>query len=294
MTQSRIFIAVSGGADSLALALLLKKYGRRIAPQASLEVIHVNHRWRAGESTRDARWVKKWCASRRLPCQVFTAPRPQQAPTEEAAREFRKGIFERLARRSPALILTAHHADDQAETVLWRLMTGGASTHGRGILRTTRSRSGSVTELRPFLEVRRKTLQAFLKEEGEGWLEDPSNQDPRFLRARLRADIMPLLEQVFPKAVEHLCALAKGAPAQEQNPLASLLLSGGFRARRGHFHEVAKRLRTVKALGEVALPDGWRLRVVNSGREKADEKSSKDLKKAKNPYKIRYILEQNC
>ena len=120
----------------------------------------------------------------------------------------RKAIYENLARKYQARILTAHHGDDLAETVLWRILTGASQTHLEGI------RFEEGVEVRPLLAVRKQLLYDFLKEEGLEWSEDSTNGDPRFLRARMRAELMPRLERIFPRGVQHLIDLGLSAETE--------------------------------------------------------------------------------
>jgi tRNA(Ile)-lysidine synthase len=194
---SHILCACSGGADSVALALLLAKYGRRVGTRITL--FHVNHGWRGDESDGDERFVRKLAerlgvefAGRRL------AEKPGTGDSWEAhARGLRKAAFQEESRlRGGAPVFTAHSADDQAETRLWRLFTGAFEELGGGIL----PRHG--VEVRPLLGVRRAELRAFLKEERQKWREDSSNANPRFLRAQMRQDLMPVIERLFPRAID--------------------------------------------------------------------------------------------
>src|SRR5207302_1079372 len=132
-------------------------------------------------------------------------PRGKGESWEEAARTQRQVIYERLAReRLPetTLVLTAHHADDQAETLLWRLFTGTSLTHGGGI----RARHGA--EFRPLLRVRKATLKAYLEEEDHPWREDATNHEGRFLRSRMRRELIPAITKIFPDVIEKLARLA--------------------------------------------------------------------------------------
>lgn len=194
---SHILCACSGGADSVALAVLLARYGRRVGVRVTL--LHVNHGWRGRASDADEAFVKKLATrlgvgfvGRRL------KERPGAGESWEAhARGLRKEAFRRESeRRGGAPVFTAHTADDQAETRLWRLFTGAFAELGGGIL----DRHGP--EVRPLLGVRRADLRAFLAEEKQRWREDASNADRRFLRAQMRQDLMPVIERLFPRAID--------------------------------------------------------------------------------------------
>ncbi len=258
---SHILIAASGGADSTALLLLLARYGRRIIAPDQIEVVHVHHGWRAGKSDEDARFVEALSRRLGLSCQVHrVCPPREDSPDswEDHARQQRKEIFARLAREREALVLTAHQADDLAETLIWRIMTGAALTHGAGIA----VRHG--VECRPLLQVRKESLQAFLKEEGQPWCEDETNHGGRFLRSRIRQELLPVLERLFPRSVEHLLKLALGAQraagAESALPEAFLGMAG-IRPRRPHWETLSDHLRREPNWqGALDLPGGWRLR----------------------------------
>lgn len=194
---SHILCACSGGADSTALAVLLAKYGRRVGVKITL--LHVNHGWRGRASDGDEAFTRK--LAKRL-CVDFVARKLGEKPAagdswEAHARGLRKAVFRsESAAHGGAPVFTAHSADDQAETRLWRLFTGAFAELGRGIL----VRHG--VEVRPLLGVRREELRKFLREEKQTWREDASNSDPRFLRARMRQDLMPVIEKLFPRAIE--------------------------------------------------------------------------------------------
>lgn len=201
--NSDILIAVSGGCDSVALAHLVTRYGRRIAGKGRVRWIHFNHGWRGKESDEDARFVAKLARKLGVPCRLerLALPPKKGVSWEAYAREARNAALAREAARTGATIFTAHHADDLAETVLWRLLTGGARTHAGGIL----LKHGET--YRPFLKARKEHLRRYLKEEGILWREDRTNHEGRFLRSRMRKELMPVLLGIFPRAVEHLCDL---------------------------------------------------------------------------------------
>ncbi len=190
-----VAVAVSGGLDSVALLDLL--HCTRAAHGGELQVVTVDHGTR--ESSRgDAAFVRDLAASLDLP---FVGARFELGAdaSEAACREARHSVFRGLDARRVAL---AHHRDDQAETVLLQLLRG---TGTRG-LAGMRWRSGRL--VRPLLDVRRAELEAWAEHRGLRWREDPTNTDRRFLRNRVRAEVMPLLESLRPGAVE---ALARSA-----------------------------------------------------------------------------------
>jgi tRNA(Ile)-lysidine synthase len=201
-----VLVAVSGGSDSVALLDVL----RRLAPALDLRlhVIHVHHGLRP-EADGEAAWVADLCARWGVPCRlerVHVAERRHGARwpgPEGAAREARHAAFGAAARRVGARrIATGHTADDQAETVLMRLLQGAGP---RGLAGIAPVRGPYV---RPLLEVRRAEVRAHLAARGLSWLEDPSNRDPAFLRNRLRHEVLPWLEEALGPDVAG--ALARG------------------------------------------------------------------------------------
>jgi tRNA(Ile)-lysidine synthetase-like protein len=261
-TTSQILCAVSGGPDSLALAHLLIHYGRNVAPRERISLLHVNHGWRGEESDADESYVRKCSEIWDVPLEVVRLnPRAMTRGDswEDAARRERKKIYNRLSERKKALVFTAHHADDVAETLLWRLFTGAARTHGAGIL----EREGS--EFRPFLRIRKSQLVTYLLEEKLEWRTDPTNLEGRFLRSRMRKDLMPLVEALFPQAVQHLVKLGEQAARKEPEETGEGYELGSVffrlvdgRIRRAHWEALETLQR--KSRGEIHLPNGWKLK----------------------------------
>ncbi len=268
--SSHILIATSGGLDSTALASLLIKYGRRAGRKSDFTLVHINHGWRGQESDEDARFVRSFSKKLGVGCKIFRLKKtPSKGESwEEFGRRARKRIFQRLTAPNGAfpggLVLTAHHADDLAETLLWRICTGAAKTHGGGIA----WRQGR--EVRPFLRVRKSELEAFLREENQTWRTDQTNFEGSLQRTVIRREILPALEKTFPRAMEHLAHLALEAQSaetpenqdQSENPATPLLLlagANGLRIRRTHW-ETLEKVRGNQKPTEIRLPSGWRLR----------------------------------
>jgi len=179
-----VLVAVSGGADSVALLSILAA----LAPawRLTVHVLHVDHRLRA-DSEHDAELVCALAARLGVPANVERV-RVGPGSVEAAARAARYAALEAWADRLGASrIAVGHTADDQAETVLMRVL-GGAGVRGLAAIPPVRGRI-----IRPLLEVRRQTLRDALIAAGIGWVEDPSNRDPKFLRTRIRHELLPLL-----------------------------------------------------------------------------------------------------
>jgi tRNA(Ile)-lysidine synthase len=180
-------VGVSGGADSVALLLLLRR-----RPDLALTVVHLNHETRGAESDGDEAFVVDLCArlghdvvSRRL---NEIAPELNDLPNNPSARfrAARFALFREVVQRGGLRgVLLAHHADDVAETTLQRLLRGGG-VRGVAALRPSATVAG-VLVLRPLLRVRRDELRQFLTRQGQSWREDASNASPRYQRNRVRS-----------------------------------------------------------------------------------------------------------
>jgi len=174
----RVGVAISGGPDSLALLLLTAA-----ARPGRLEAATVDHGLRE-ESAGEARFVAETSARLAIPHTILRPPSPIRGNLQSAARAARYALLEEWrAARGLHYVLTAHHADDQAETLLMRLNRGS----GLAGLSSIRATNGHVA--RPLLGWRRAELAAVVAAAGLTWIEDPSNADPRFDRARLRAHL---------------------------------------------------------------------------------------------------------
>lgn len=264
---SHILIAQSAGSDSTALATLIAKYGRKVGQTDRIQLTYVNHGWRPDEAKKDESFVRSLGRKLGVKVKILRIPGKPIAPGaswEEEGRTKRRELLAREARKlgPDTLILTAHHADDLAETALWRLFTGSSDTHGGGIL----AQNGN--KIRPFLRVRKKALQKFLAEEEQDWREDHTNHEGRFLRSKMRAELMPNLEKLFPKAVTHLVnqALAHQAASSEENRIrgteafeSSLFSLTELKLRRPHWLALRSKLQDKDWTGEIHLPEGWKL-----------------------------------
>ncbi len=193
-------VAVSGGIDSMTLLHLLR-FGRA-APSLALHAAHLDHRMRA-ESAADAAWLGEVCAAWGVAYHLCAAATPVR--TEAEGRELRYRFFAEVAdgTGTGTVILTGHTADDQAETVLFRIARG-SGPRGLGGIHPGRSPS----PVRPLLPFRRAEVEAYAAAHGVPHREDPTNRDPRWTRNRLRHEILPALEAAVPGAAASLVALA--------------------------------------------------------------------------------------
>jgi tRNA(Ile)-lysidine synthase len=180
-----VLVAVSGGADSVALLHILTQLAAEL--RLRLHVMHVDHGLRP-DAAGDAEFVRGLAARLALPVDVARVTVAREASLEAAARAARYAALETHADRVGAQrIALGHTADDQAETVLMRML-GGAGVRGLAGIPAVRGRI-----IRPLLEASRADVLAALQAAGLPWREDPSNRDPKFLRNRIRHDVLPLL-----------------------------------------------------------------------------------------------------
>ena len=180
-------VGVSGGADSVALLVLARE--RR--PDVAAHVVHLDHQARGADSDADAASVAALAARLGVPCTTATLGDVRsllgRAPANRSAlyRAARLALLKRVAsEQGLSGALYAHHADDQAETVLLRLLRGGGWRGLTGMARSTTV--GGLRVVRPLLDVRRDELRAALRARGQPWREDASNANPRYLRNRAR------------------------------------------------------------------------------------------------------------
>ena len=210
--DASLFLAVSGGADSMALmhgAARLLETGAR---HWRLAVAHLDHALRT-ESAGDAAFVTDAAVHLRLPCEVrrtdvAALAHAEGRSIEDAGREARYRYLEEVAPEG-ALIATAHTADDTAETVLMNLLRGSGLSGVRGIP----ARRGRI--VRPLIGERRATLRALLDDAGIAYRDDPSNADPAYLRNRVRGELIPLMEELRPGAVDRIGRFAGLAAADD-------------------------------------------------------------------------------
>jgi len=213
----RVAAAVSGGADSVALALWLHDFAARPAPAFTfVGLIHVNHALRGAESDADEAFCRDLAVRLGLPIDVVAAPIAATGRSpESAARDARYLAFDAAAARLGATVVcTGHTADDQAETVFLRLLRGAGLRGLSGI------RSANRQVVRPLLDCRRSHLRAALVQLGETWREDASNTDVSIPRNLVRHELLPAVErvatQIAPGGIEAVARFAAFASEDEQ------------------------------------------------------------------------------
>ncbi|HLZ90623.1 MAG TPA: tRNA lysidine(34) synthetase TilS [Candidatus Acidoferrum sp.] len=210
----RIGVAVSGGADSVALLFLLEELKGELG--CVLSVIHFNHQLRGKDSDGDEKFAAKLAAKLGITfhggrADIAERAKREKGNIEDTARRARYEFFTKLVDDGCVdKVAVAHTADDQAETVLAHILRGTGLAGLGGI----HPRSGNV--VRPLLEVRRAELRVYLRTKRQKWREDASNRDTTRMRARIRKKLLPLLEKQFQRAtVEHLATLAELAREDE-------------------------------------------------------------------------------
>lgn len=195
--KTKVILAVSGGVDSMSLLTLLAP----LTPQIALTVATFDHALRP-ESASEQAAVVAFCQQLGVPVVTGQWSQGPARAGEAAAREARFAFLTQVARnRGAAFIVTAHHADDQLETILFRLARSGHATSLQGI-RPRQSWRG-LTILHPLLAVSKATLQAYALAHHVPFATDPTNQDDGLARNRLRHQVVPVLKDLNPQVLRH-------------------------------------------------------------------------------------------
>lgn len=227
----RVIAGVSGGADSVCLLLLLMEIREKIG--FSLQAVHIEHGIRGEESMEDARFVESLCQRYGILCRIYRFNVPEYANEhkiglEEAARMIRYRCYKKEAdeisssgikgtRAANSIgkkgvdegggisvkIALAHHADDNAETLLFQMIRG-SGLNGLGGMRLRRPLTPESEIIRPLLEHTRAEIEGYLKEKGQSFRTDSSNVDTGYSRNRIRHEVLPQMEMVNRQAVSHL------------------------------------------------------------------------------------------
>ena len=196
-------VALSGGADSVALLLILNDLGYRI------EAAHCNFHLRGEESNRDEEFVKKLCEEKAIPIHLIHFDTKEyaalhQISIEMAARELRYGYFRQLRKDIGAeKVCVAHHRDDAVETLLMNLMRG-SGVHG-----LTGIRAHHDDIVRPLLGVSRQEIEDYLHSIGQSYVTDSTNMVDDVMRNKIRLNVLPLLEQINPNVAENIGKTAR-------------------------------------------------------------------------------------
>lgn len=205
--QTRMLAAVSGGLDSMCLLHLLSTWGRETG--LIVTAAHFNHRLRGENADRDEAFVRDWCAAHKVPFvsgsgDTRDLARKEHLTIEEAARKLRYAFLERTATEQGChWILTAHHADDNAETMLLNLLRGTGTAGLAGIPKIR----GRIA--RPFRNVTREELAKYARENHIPYVEDETNETGDASRNIIRHQVLPVLREINPRAVENMVRTAE-------------------------------------------------------------------------------------
>lgn len=222
----RILLGISGGADSVAMLRCLHAAQNEL--QTKLVVAHYNHQTRGKESLLDAQWVEQLSQELNIECIIGTAEQqatpisPAQSHCEESLREQRFQFLTETARQEKATIIClAHHADDQAETMLHHIIRGTGIEGLKGIPASrplncspessdpanANSPVDNLTLIHPMLQITRAEILDYLQSINQEFRTDASNQDLRYTRNRIRHQLLPMLQELNPQATRHLIQL---------------------------------------------------------------------------------------
>ncbi|HXN51241.1 MAG TPA: tRNA lysidine(34) synthetase TilS [Candidatus Acidoferrum sp.] len=249
----RVGVAVSGGADSVALLLLLLELRKQLG--VVLSVAHFNHKLRGKDSEADEKFAARLAAGYGLAfhsahADVAAKAKRNKTNLEDTARRARYEFFATLVQGGHLdKVAVAHTADDQAETVLAHILRGTGLAGLGGI----HPEVGHV--VRPLLGVRRPELRAYLRSKKQTWREDSTNRDTTRTRARIRRKLIPILVRQFQSAVvEHLAALAEFAREDEAllEALAKERAEGSIQRKTGSVHILVRDLLACKKTGDLA------------------------------------------
>ena len=213
-SDETVIVAVSGGADSTALLLALHELRSANKLGVTLCVAHLDHHLRKS-SGKDARWVAELAEKLGYECvighsKVAELARSSANNLEQTAREARYKFLERTAKRKSAkYVLTGHTMDDQAETVLLRLMRGSASSGlgGMELLRPL-GKNSAIKLVRPLLWARRNETETYCRVRKTEFLQDEMNDDQKFARVKVRKQLLPMMQTFNNKVVEALSRTA--------------------------------------------------------------------------------------
>ncbi|MFY0545791.1 tRNA lysidine(34) synthetase TilS [Brevibacillus sp. H7] len=217
-----VIVGVSGGNDSIALLHILRSLNQHYQYGWKLHAVHLNHCFRGEESSQDAAYVASFCREIDVPCHLFERDVPAYMRetglgAQEASRELRYGIYRQVAKQcGAAKVALAHHADDQVETILFRLLRGTRLNGLTGMPQRRWLVHGQVEVVRPLLSIRRRELEEYCRQNGLEPREDSSNRSRKYKRNLLRLDVMPLLETVNERYREHILALAEAVREDEE------------------------------------------------------------------------------
>ena len=222
--KTNYLLGLSGGRDSVCLLHLLLENGYR-----NLHLVHLDHQLRGQASTDDAHFVEKLAQEKQLPLTLERVSLTDQAQAtrlsiETAARQARHQLFAATAQKTGYhQVLLAHHADDQAETCLFNLLRGSSGLKGMATQHQLTESSLPLTLVRPLLQTRRATIDAYLTEHCIPFREDKSNQSLDYTRNRIRQQALPLLEEILQRDIVPALLRAELATRAQERVLGQIL-----------------------------------------------------------------------
>lgn len=281
-----VVLAISGGSDSTALLHVMA----HVAPRRGLRLFAhgVDHGLRA-EAAAELAGAGQLAAALGVPWRTTTLQLAPGSNLQARARRARYAALEQVrAEHDAAFVATAHHAGDRAETVLLRLLRG-APAEGLGVLPVL---AGS--RLRPLVRAPKDLVLAHLHRNQLVWAQDPSNADPRFLRVRIRTELMPLLRSLSPRIEETLCRLADAHTQPYAEPTESADLALLRSLPRSSLEALRRLARDRSEATRVWLPGGlaarWDGPHVEMKIEAAPEAEREKPVRSRRPMKSRSIL----
>lgn len=202
--DDKVFVAISGGADSVCLLLVLEEIQKEMGFE--LEAIHVEHGIRGEESLEDARFVEDLCKKHGIKLHSYSGDsnkivKEEGLSLEEAARKLRYDCFHNHL--NDGKIATAHHMEDNAETMLFNMVRGSGIEGVRGIKKVR----GNF--IRPLIECNRKEIEEYLSDKNQDYCTDSTNEETDYTRNNIRHNIIPKLLEINSGAIEHLSNLSK-------------------------------------------------------------------------------------
>lgn len=202
-----VTVSLSGGADSTALLVILCEFAKR-KKNFRVQALHVNYQLRGQDSDADELFCRQLCSRLDVALEVrhFAGNQREKAGIQAWAREIRRSLHEEYLAKG-WIIATGHHEDDLAETILFRMIRGFSSGNLPGMERW------NGRYWRPFLNTPKAKIIAFLKQRGQQWRHDGSNDSRAYARNRLRHDVLPILREIAPNAVENICVVGREASA---------------------------------------------------------------------------------
>ena len=222
--RRRYLLGISGGRDSVALLHALLDHGYH-----NLVLCHLNHQLRGKESGKDAAFVRRLAKKHDLACEVGRVNVEQQMKKtgesmELAARNARHRFFRDCAKAYRCnRVLLAHHADDQAETILFNLLRGSAGLKGMSFHALHTIESKRIEFFRPLLNVTRDQIDQYFKHHGIQHREDKSNAQPIATRNRIRNEVMPLLEEIMGRDIRPALLRAENVSSSCEQSIRDIL-----------------------------------------------------------------------